>query len=155
MEIRKANIIDIESLIELRLENAEYHANLLQYELKADYADFFKTHTENCFNNEDCNIIIALVGDKVIGYIIGFINQKHPIFDIGMEGLIDDFYISSSFQKKGYGNNLYDKLLIWFNHNNIEYINLNVYDKNLKGMKFWNKQNFKIQFNRMTKEIKL
>lgn len=154
MEIKSAGNIDMESLLKLRFENAEYHSKIVSKSpLKSNALSFLRAHTVDCMNNEDCNIIIAVIDDVIVGYIIGFINQQHPIFDFGKESLIDDFYIKSNFQQKGYGKILYEKLIEWLNQNGMKKINLNVYQNNSKGNNFWEKQKFKVQFNRMSKEI--
>lgn len=155
MEIRKAQTTDVSELLHLRLENAAYHANeVAQCKLKESAVEFFKTHTEDCLAKENCTVFIAIENHKPIGYIIGFINQQHPIFDLGKEALIDDFYVQPAFQKNGIGKLLYTKLVNWFQENAMERINLNVYQNNSSGEHFWKKNGFETQFMRMSKKLK-
>jgi len=154
MEIRNATKLDIDSLLELRLANAIYHAETIsKCTLGPNAFKFLKTHTLDCLSNTDCKFLIVTIDKKPVGYIIGFINQQHPIFDFGNEGLIDDFYITPSFQQNGYGEKVYMQLIKWFKEKNIKRINLNVYQNNTKGSSFWSKHNFNTQFNRMSKEL--
>tara|TARA_B110000014_G_scaffold91459_1_gene62838 strand:+ start:252 stop:716 length:465 start_codon:yes stop_codon:yes gene_type:complete len=152
MRIRKAIEQDLDSLLKLRLENAKYHSeSVVQKPLKIDFYDFFMKHTMECLADRDCQVFIAYDNSETVGYIIGFINKNHPIFDLGKEALIDDFYVKSSHRTKGYGSKLYDNMIEWFKSNSIERINLNVYLNNSSGNDFWEKENFTTQFYRKSK----
>jgi len=155
MEIRKAIEQDLDVLVELRFENAKYHSEFVVCKpLKADTIDFLKNHTIECLTSQDCKVFIATDNSEIFGYIIGFINKNHPIFELGKEALIDDFYVVSKHRKKGYGNGLYNHLIDWFKSNDIERINLNVYLDNTFGNSFWEKEKFTTQFYRKSKRVK-
>ncbi|WP_440881371.1 hypothetical protein [Tenacibaculum sp. C7A-26P2] len=95
---RKATDQDLDYLLKLRLENAKYRSeSVVQKPLKMD---FFKNHTTECLTDRDCEVFITYDNSETVGYIVGFINKNHPIFDLVKDALIDDFYVKSSNRKK-------------------------------------------------------
>lgn len=154
MEIREVRNEDLDSLINLRLENAAFHASkVLNVKLKVDAKSFFVNQTKEMLEDESCMIFLSTVHDIIVGYIIGFKNKSHPIFEFSNQGLIDDIYVSGRYQRKDFGKLLLDKISAWFKQENVKYVTIHVYQDNLKGQSFWLKNGFQIQSNKMIKEI--
>src|SRR4051794_13655668 len=115
MKLKIAEKLDLENLIHLRFENANYHASLIsESKLKPNVKEFLAEHTIKAFEDKNARLLLAIENGKIIGYTIGFVNQQHPLFDFGKQGLIDDIYIHSNYQRKGHGEDLITELFVWF-----------------------------------------
>ena len=154
MRFRIAQIKDLDRILELQLLNAKYHADMVSGgALKVHTRTFFENLTKKRIENPGTKVCLAIENDRIIGYAIGCLNEQHPIFDLGKEGLIDDLYVDVNFRRLGYANLLVKELMNWFCENEVEQVVLNVYASNIKGDAFWTKQGFGIQFKRMIKQL--
>lgn len=155
MELRVAQKNDLEDIVELRFENAIYHSTIMgSANLKPEAKNFFRDHTQRVFEDDNAKILVVSKDKVLLGYVIGFINQQHPIFDFGKQGLIDDVYIQTQNQREGYGRMLVAELFQWFSEQQVKRVELNVYQTNAIGVQFWEKVGFESYFQRMFKEIK-
>lgn len=154
MKIRSANKSDLDRVIALQLINAQYHADLVSNgKLKVDLPSFFEKHTRKVFEKEASKIFVGEQDGAIIAYAVACIDQQHPVFDLGMQGLIDDIYVSVAFQRLGYGALLLEAIMAWFREKEIERVDLNVYESNEKGAGFWQKHGFEVQFRRLGKQV--
>ena len=154
VKVRNAVITDIDKIIELRLMNAQYHADLvLKTGLRSGILSFFTNHTYKIINDNNFKISVGVKNDCIVAYAIGCIGQEHPIFDYGKQGLIDDVFVIKELRALGYGQILVNELMEWFQDNKTERVDLNVYQLNSRAASFWEKQGFQVLFKRMTKKI--
>lgn len=153
MIVRSATKNDLNRIIALQLINAQYHADMVSGgRLKKESQVFFERQLKKRINDDQIKILVGLKNDIIIGYIIGCIDQQHPIFELGTQALIDDVFVSSEYQRYGYGSILVEELTKWFHQNKVQKIALNVYESNGKGAAFWKKQGFDVMFKRMIKD---
>lgn len=154
MIIRSAITEDANRIVELRLLNAHYHVELVSGgKLKPTTESFFEVDTSKKLIDPLSKVILGIENNIVVAYAIGCIGQSHPIFDFGEQAIIDDVFVSPDFQRHGYGNRLIEELFQWFKQNNIERIDLNVYNSNSKGGYFWENHGFDVFFKRMSKQV--
>ena len=154
MKLRQATKDDLDGIIALQMINAHYHASMVcDGKIKASTESFFRKQTLESIQHKEREVIVGELGKSIMAYGIAWLGQDHPIFDIGKQGLIDDIYISSDYQRQGYGHMLVEKLIDWFKDHSVTKVELNVYQMNTKGVEFWNKQGFSPMLKRMTKGL--
>ncbi|MGB0840053.1 MAG: GNAT family N-acetyltransferase [Chitinophagales bacterium] len=156
MTIRLATKKDIDTITQMRLLNAQFHANLLGKNVlkpKAEIEVFFRNHTTKMVDTVNAKILMITEQEDVVGYVIGILTPDHPIFDFGKNALVDDVYIRPDFQGKGYGKALVNNLFDWFRTENVDQIQLNVYVTNDVARHFWQKMGFSIRTERMIQKL--
>jgi len=149
MNIRSANINDIENIINLLPQAHEIH-------LKAR-PDWFKkkplnlNYIKNIIEAKDGEIFIAEENDIIIGYCIINIRKykNHEIFE-DMENIeIDEMCVDEKYRKKGIGKKLFDKVKIYGKEINAKNIELMVWDFNKDAINFYEKMGMKTRIKRM------
>jgi len=149
MNIRLAEINDIENIMNLQLQTYEIHSKARP--------DWFKKnpinhdYIKNMIEAKDSDIFIAEENDKIIGYCIIYIRKykDHEIFE-DMENIeIDEMCISENFRKKGIGKKLFEKVKSFGKEINAKSIELMVWDFNKDATYFYEKLGMRTRIKRM------
>ncbi|RRG17430.1 N-acetyltransferase [Weissella viridescens] len=148
-EIRKAVPTDLEKLQILALEtffesfSSGASVNDIQTYLQNEMT---LTKLENEFHQP--NTIFLIMIDKQTNNFIGYtkFNIVNEYWGIMANGLleIERLYILSAFQSKGLGYKLIQEAVRFAESNAISQIVLSVYDKNPRGIKFYQKNEFNV-----------
>ena len=143
--IRKATIDDLKDIINLnnklfKLEKENYDNTLVEdWPLSEGGKEYFKDLILNHF------VIVAIIGNKIIGYLAGSINDKGSYEEI-QYGEINNMYIDENYRKYGIGKKLIDEFKTYCINNNIYNIKVEASYKNISAIEFYHKNGF-IDFN--------
>jgi ribosomal protein S18 acetylase RimI-like enzyme len=99
---------------------------------------FFETHVRS-------RTKLALVAEhkgKLIGYLLGGIQKRPPIFKIREQGFVSDLAVTASKRNKGIGTRLMKEFDRWAKKKGLKLITLNVFPKNEPGIKFYKKRGY-------------
>ena len=88
-------------------------------------------------------MIIAKEDGKIVGYILGEIQKRPPVFKITHQAFISDMAVTKNLRNIGIGTKLMKAFTIWAKDKGMKYIELNVAAENQQGINFWEKQGFK------------
>ncbi len=127
--------------------------------VKSIFKEFVKYHVkcDPCFkklNNHDRLFInyidktlksgtsvmyVAELNDEIVGYCLGVIQNKPPIYTSPRYGYIDNIAVLEKYQNNGIGELLFTRTKAWFKKHKIRRIELFVAVKNNKSTSFWKK----------------
>jgi len=152
--VRKGRLNEAETVLKLWLDLMEYHRQIAfaDYEMTSDapelWLKYYCTHVRS-------RTKIALVAEedkKIIGYLLGSIQDRPPVFKIKKEAMITDMIVASGKRRKGIGTKLVNEFFKWTKGKKMKYAVLNVVPENLMGKKFWTHHGFTtiIQFRSKT-----
>lgn len=140
MNIRRANIDDIDKLLDLA-----YPAYIMHYNARPD---LFKIHKKEDVYNEleyamKNPFSITLVVEEN-GIFRGYISFS-CLYKVVNSLWINQLYVEEKSRKKGYGKALINEVELYARENNFERIELNCWSFNENAIDFYNRLNFKSQ----------
>jgi ribosomal protein S18 acetylase RimI-like enzyme len=143
IEIRAAEHRDLPRLVQLWNELMDYHAAIDPYFQKSEAGPAnFERFVSSLLLIEDSRVLVALDGGMVVGYCIGQVMTRPPVFKREVHGFITDMTVTSSCRRRGVGTRLLARMLEWFSEKRIDRVELNVVPGNVAGISFWRKQGF-------------
>ena len=102
-------------------------------EMWGDYV--FTTHTQE----ENCNALVAELDGLVVGYCLGFITEKPPIYRVKHIGEVANIGVKEGFKRQGIGEALFNTMVAWFKSNQVEHIEIEAATDNPQSVNFWRK----------------
>jgi ribosomal protein S18 acetylase RimI-like enzyme len=93
--------------------------------------------------SEKKKAFIALIDNKIIGYITCYIKEQPSFFKINNVGDISGFMVKKEYRKNGIGKKLYDMAIDYFKEQGTMYFTLFTSINNKLGIKFYKKQKMK------------
>ncbi|MGA2141833.1 MAG: GNAT family N-acetyltransferase [Brevinematales bacterium] len=130
-----------------------YHIGLDPiFEQVKNQDNIFEKYAKGELNPEYSNILVAADNDKVIGYILGIIQERY--YPNPKTGSIHNISVLEEYQKMGIGERLNTGLLEWFKSRDVEQVELFAAVNNPKAMGFWGKMGYNPYVVRMFKTIK-
>jgi ribosomal protein S18 acetylase RimI-like enzyme len=113
---------------------------------------FVENHLRRFMKSEDGLALVALDGEKIVGYALAEILPPSPGFKRDKYGEIDQLAVTASHRRTGIGEMLLGEIMKWFQSNNIDRVELQNTAKNPLANSFWQKQGFEIyQYTRFKK----
>jgi ribosomal protein S18 acetylase RimI-like enzyme len=153
--IREAELNDRNSLNQLFYEELEYHMSLLPDIFKTPEIVVSEKWLESILNTYDIHLIVSEYKKIIVGAILYKI-EKNPediLLNERKFGYIEEIIVSEPFRGKGIGKKLLDYAINDFQIKNINEIEIDVWEKNKIGLKFYEDQGFITIRRRMKKEI--
>jgi predicted acetyltransferase len=99
---------------------------------------FFRTHVRS----RTKIALVAEVDGVIVGYLLGSIQPRPPIFKVQKEAMITDMFVTNKKRRKGIGTKLVSEFFNWAKIKKMKYAVLNVVPENDPGKKFWTKMGF-------------
>ncbi len=144
MIIRKGKIKDIEHTSKLAYKLNNSHAKFdPYYKMKNDALTSFKQFHKKSIYSKNSLLLVDEDDNKIIGYAIGKIGLRPPIFKESKSGFISAIYIKKEYRRKRIGKMFFDELIKWFRSKKLKNVELHAHLKNPKGIKAWEKYGFK------------
>ena len=139
MEIRKARMEDakeLNSLLTLLIrDEGQYDKNInMNFEVTNMY--------ENYINDPNRIILVALIDNKIVGYIYGFKQFKDDVFTKDI-GILDALYVKEDYRTLGVANSLIKEFKKWAQEMALKEIEVNVLVANTKAHNLYLKNDFK------------
>ena len=99
MEIRKAKLKDIKQTTNYGVSLLKYHHDFDSYFAPAKnvyevYRKFFK----GCVYSKNRRLLVAEEKGKIVGYAIGELGSRPPVFKIRKFGFISDVFVEKNFE---------------------------------------------------------
>ena len=143
-------------LVELQnylIDIDDWHTQIMLPEYREKY---FKMDMEKV-KNQDGKIYLEIENDKVIGLIIGVVEEKDEIDkltnDCAKTGSVIELIVKNNIRGNGIGKNLLEKLEEYFKSINCKRINIEVFGPNKKGLNFYEKNDYVVRDYVVSKEI--
>jgi GNAT superfamily N-acetyltransferase len=144
MLIRKAKLKDLHQVSKHAVSMLKYHHTLDPYFAPAKnvqevYQKFFK----KCIYSKNKLLLVAEENNKIVGYALGALGLRAPVFQIRKVGLINDVFVEKDFRKLGLAKQFLLELNKWFKSKKLKHVELTVHSENEIGKKAWAKSGFK------------
>jgi ribosomal protein S18 acetylase RimI-like enzyme len=153
--IREVELKDRALLDELFREELEYHKSLMPDIFKIPEIVVREKWLESILKNNDIFLVVSECNEKIVGAILYKIekNPEDTLLNERKYGYIEEMIVSEAFRGKGIGKKLLDYVINGFQIKNIKEIEIDVWEKNEIGLKFYEDQGFKTIQRKMKKEI--
>jgi ribosomal protein S18 acetylase RimI-like enzyme len=100
---------------------------------------FYETHVRS----SNKKAIVAEEDGRVVGYLLGSIEKRSPIFKTTHIAFISDAGVTRERRNRGIGTKLVKEFVAWAKEKRMKYITLSVIPDNELEVKFWRKHGFK------------
>ena len=155
IEIAKAVESHVEDIGKLWWEFYLFHHNVNPiFPLPDDpIPSFTKNHLRRFMTSEDCLVLVALDGTRVVGY--GLLEKRRvpPEFKREPYGYIDQMAVTQEYRRGGVGEKLLAAIVEWFRSNGIRRLELGTEATNEIGNSFWRKHGFKVYSHTLYKDV--
>lgn len=153
MNIRNAQIEDVNKISELMLQVAKIHSNARKDIFKEKSIEEIKTEFNNRINNKE-NILVAEENNNIYGVIVYKIKEvkEHINLKDRTTLYIDELVVDEKVRKMGIGKNLFSEVKKIAKEKNYDAVELNCWNFNESAIQFYEKCGMNIQ--RLIMEIK-
>jgi len=135
---------DLPKLSEFGVELLKFHVKFDPYftpdkNAKNTYSKFFK----KCIYSGNKNLLVAEKNRSIVGYALGEIRKRPPVFKLKKIGFVNDMYVKKNFRRQGIARLFLDELFSWFKSKKLNHVELHVHAENEIGKIAWAKYGFK------------
>ena len=116
---------------------------------------FQENYLRRFMRSENGLVLVALDGEKVIGYSLSEIMGPSPGFKREEYGSFDQMAITADYRKKGIGEKMFAEIMKWFESRNIDRVEIQTASRNGMANSFWHKLGFEIFQYNLYKNIQL
>jgi len=142
--VRKAKLADVPGIVSIAVKLMKYHVRLDGYFALVDNVEnVYLAYFRKCIKSSRKIILVAEYDKKIVGYVLGDIALRSPVYKIKRIGILSDMYVLESFRGKGIARLLLQMLFKWFKSKNISNVELSVHSGNVLGISVWDKCGFK------------
>jgi ribosomal protein S18 acetylase RimI-like enzyme len=140
--------------VEIWKEFMDFHRDLHPlFSRRANAEKKFAEFLRKLLKDEEAQVLIALVENKIVAYSITKIDKFPPVFIIEKYAQIYDMAVKGEYRRAGIGEKLMEKIQAWVKSQGLYKIELRVVCENIIGVSFWRKMGFKEYMFVMGKEI--
>jgi ribosomal protein S18 acetylase RimI-like enzyme len=155
IKIVKAEEYHISDIGELWSEFIRFHQDVDPIFIPHDnaLAGFEEEQVQRLMKSEDGLVLVALDGEKVVGYSLSEI--KDPPRGLKREkfGYIYDTAVTAGYRRNGIGKKMFDEIIKWFQLKSIDRVELDIATKNQVALSFWEKQGLTEYTRKLYKQI--
>ena len=153
MNIRTANLMDIEKILFLENQVFELHSKTRPDWIGKNPLTY--DSIKNIIESNNGKIFIAEDNNEIVGHCIINIREikNHNMFHDMKNIEIDDLCVDEKHRKKGIGKKLFEEIKTYSKENGINFIELMVWEFNENARKFYENMGMKIRINRMEYKI--
>lgn len=143
MRIRRARLADIKELTKLQSLLMKHHMKFDGYwDVKRNAKSMYSKYFIKMIKSPNAVMFVAEDNGKIIGFTLGKIKKRPPIFKIERVGQVNSTFVLEKYRKKGITKRLTNELFEWFKSKKIYNIELDVDNRNLTGLKVWKRLKF-------------
>lgn len=136
--IREAHRRDLPSLGALWQEMMDYHRTYdLRFRFSPNAPREVERHLLETLKSRAARIFVAEAEGKVIGYIVGEVHARRPIYPVGTYGFVSDICVTAAWRRRGVGGSLVTALDAWFATQKVTSVELFAAALNPHSIAFW------------------
>ena len=102
----------------------------------------FERHFQATLRCRESRLLVAEAGGQVVGYILGEIHSRKPIYPVGRYGFISDISVSAAVRRRGIGRALATGMFDWFRLQRVTAVELFAAEANPASLAFWRSLGF-------------
>ncbi|MDI6806571.1 MAG: GNAT family N-acetyltransferase [Candidatus Aenigmarchaeota archaeon] len=148
---------EVEKIAELQEKLSLYHKKFDPnfYVFNKNAKGIWVKFAKKLIRNKNGILLVCVNKNRIVGYTLGLIKNKPPVYKIKKFGLISDIFVEKDYRNKGIARKFVTELMRWFKSKQLSYTELTVDSKNRLALKVYNKLGFKEYRKIMKKEINL
>ncbi|MFP4381657.1 MAG: N-acetyltransferase family protein [Candidatus Sumerlaeia bacterium] len=155
MNLRLATEKEIPTIVDMWMQMMDEHQGFdprvrLSASARYSYESYVMLHIRG---PKSMVIIAEKEGAGIVGFCCAYVCQNLPMFEPQEFGFISDIFVLPEHRKTGVGQAIVEKVRLFFRGFELENIQLQVYNRNERGMRFWKKCGFEPYFQRMCLEL--
>jgi GNAT superfamily N-acetyltransferase len=145
IEVIRANEQHIPELGDLWMEFMRFSQNIEAiHEPKDDAIPvYIAEYLRPVMEAENSLVLVALDGDRVVGYSYSLIVGPFNLVKREKYGIIHDMFITPQYRGMGVAKMLFNEIIKWFNSNGVNRVELDVMTRNPMATTFWEKLGFR------------
>lgn len=154
--IRLARADDAERIGELWLEMIEYHRRFDEkmFRVSDKGGARYSENIQNRLSDKRTRALVAEARGEIVGYALGMIlDVTTELFMPMQSGFVADIYVVEAHRRQNYGRQLVERLVLWFESQDVQYFEWHVTAQNHIARKFWEAIGGQITMLRMRAEI--
>ena len=143
--IRQYTKEDIAAIVPRKSQLTRLHAAIDPgYYAPARNADGeFENYLRKRVNDADFKLLVAKDNDRCVGYVMGWIEQRPPIYLKRTVGYLSNIFVDEACQKQKVGENLYRGIEAWFKHKKVDFIEIRADARNSAAIRSFKKYGLK------------
>lgn len=94
------------------------------YQISLNSEEEISCYLKKRINDDDFKIYVAENNNKLIGYVMGWITERPPIYEKRKVGYLSNIFVDEIFRNQHIGKLLYQKLEEWFKMNIVDFIEI-------------------------------
>jgi ribosomal protein S18 acetylase RimI-like enzyme len=149
-ELRPARLEDIESILKLWCSMmAEHERADDRVRLAEGAQSAYRAYLGYHITSREAWVRVAEVDRRMIGFCLLIVNRNLPMFLPPRYGYLSDLAIDPKYRRQGIGREIVRAGSEWLRRQDIHSIQLQYYQFNENGRKFWEELGFKPYYTRM------
>jgi ribosomal protein S18 acetylase RimI-like enzyme len=142
--IREYTPEDIAAIVLKKSELTRLHTAMdpNYYSPSPDADEEFKKYLDRRVNDADFKIFVAKDDTGCAGYVMGWIEQRPPIYEKRKVGYLSNIFVDEAHQKQAVGEKLYRRIEEWFKHEKVDFIEIRADARNRAAIKSFKKYGF-------------
>ncbi len=154
MRIIRAETSHIEQIKQVWRGFMEYHQSIDPFYGTTEGGDLkFGEYITERMGKEDSRVLVAMDGDRLLGYCLCYVQHRPPVFSEVVIGVISDLAVREENRGGGVGGALVEASLAWFRTKSVKRVELRTSAKNDPAIEFYRKHGFWVYDHMMTREI--
>jgi GNAT superfamily N-acetyltransferase len=136
--IREAVRRDLPALVALWQEMMDYHRGYdPRFRFGPNAQREVERHLLETMRSRAARILVADTDGRVVGYILGEVHARRPLYPVGNYGFISDISVTASFRRMGIGRALVGAMDAWFASQKVTTVELFAATLNPESAAFW------------------
>jgi len=138
--IRLATQQDTKRIGELWLEMIHFHQQFDDTMFRASDkgAEYYQQSVASRLSDSQTRVLVAEFDGEVVGYVLGMVVNITPeMFAPVKSGFLADIYVMADYRRQGVGRELVERLVLWFQSQDVTYFEWHVSQKNKDAVEFW------------------
>lgn len=142
IKIKKATLENINDILNLNQQLFDYDHKNFDKTLDCSWPSNNKKYFKNSITSKNSLALVVVDKEKVIGYLMGSINNAEDYRNIKKIAELDNMFILPQYRKKGIGIDLCKKFFKWAREKGIERVKVIVSEQNNKAISYYKKCGF-------------
>jgi GNAT superfamily N-acetyltransferase len=152
--VREATKHDVDQIVSLWSGMMAVHGEMdARFRFAPGVQKDVHKHIRSTLRSRAARIYIAQHETQIIGYILGELHTRRPIYPIGQYGFISDLMVAEKWRGSGIGSALAKRVEEWFRAEGVTTIELFVAEANEGSTSFWENVGFRSYLRLVRKEL--
>jgi ribosomal protein S18 acetylase RimI-like enzyme len=160
-EVRRARLDEVNSIVSLwnGLMRDQNHFTVpdgsekVNPDLRADCEEVFKSFARRTIHSKNGIVLLSLLGDEPVGYLIGYIQDFIPVYEMKKIAYLSDLYVSDNHRGNGLATRMSRDFETWALGKGVDHSTLQVIHNNDRARKLYSRLGYKETLISMRKSL--